>query len=79
MVVIEEDTTVGFANNEFFRLTGYSQADIDSRKSWTEFVHKDDLNRMIEQHKLRRARSRDVLRQYEFRLLQNPVRPGTSC
>ncbi len=69
MVIIEEDTTVGFANNEFFRLTGYSQADIDSRKSWTEFVHKEDLSRMIEQHKLRRARSRDVLQQYEFRLL----------
>jgi len=69
MVIIEEDTTVGFANNEFFRLTGYSQDDVDSRKSWTEFVHKDDLNRMIEQHKLRRARSHDVLRQYEFRLL----------
>jgi PAS domain S-box-containing protein len=69
MVIIEEDTTVGFANNEFFRLTGYSQDDIDSKKSWTEFVHQDDLNRMIEQHKLRRGGSRDVLRQYEFRLL----------
>jgi len=69
MVIIEEDTTVGFANNEFFRLTGYSQDDIDSRKSWTEFVHKEDLNRMIKQHKLRRARSGDALRQYEFRLL----------
>jgi PAS domain S-box-containing protein len=69
MVIIEEDTTVGFANHEFFRLTGYSQEDIDSRKSWTEFVHKDDLNRMIEQHKLRRALSSDALRQYEFRLL----------
>jgi PAS domain S-box-containing protein len=69
MVIIEEDTTVGFANNEFFRLTGYSQEDIDSRKSWTEFVHKDDLERMVRQHKLRRARSRDALGQYEFRLL----------
>ena len=62
MVIIEEDTTVGFANNEFFRLTGYSQDDIDSRKSWTEFVHKEDLNRMIEQHKIRRGRSGDALR-----------------
>jgi PAS domain S-box-containing protein len=69
IVIVEEDTTVGFANNEFFRLTGYSQEDIDSRKSWTEFVHKEDLNRMIEQHKLRRVGSSDVLRQYEFRLL----------
>jgi PAS domain S-box-containing protein len=69
MVIIEEDTTVGFANKEFFRLTGYSQDDIDSRKSWTEFVYKDDLHRMIEQHKIRRAGSGDALRQYEFRLL----------
>jgi PAS domain S-box-containing protein len=69
MLIIEEDTTVGFANNEFFRLTGYSQEDIDSRKSWTEFVHKEDLNRMIEQHKLRRARSSEALSHYEFRLL----------
>ncbi len=69
MVIIEEDTTVGFANKEFFRLTGYNQNDIDSRKSWTEFVHKDDLNRMIEQHQKRRAGSGDALRQYEFRLL----------
>jgi PAS domain S-box-containing protein len=69
MVIIEEDTMVGFANKEFFRLTGYSQDDIDSRKSWTEFVYKDDLNRMIEQHKIRRAGSGDALRQYEFRLL----------
>jgi len=69
MVIIEEDTTVGFANKEFFSLTGYSQEDIDSRKSWTEFVHKEDLNRMIEQHKLRRAGSSEALSQYEFRLL----------
>jgi PAS domain S-box-containing protein len=69
MLIIEEDFTVGFANNEFFRLTGYSQDDIDSRKSWTEFVHTEDLDRMIEQHKLRRARSSDALSQYEFRLL----------
>jgi PAS domain S-box-containing protein len=69
MVIIEEDTNVGFANKEFFRLTGYTQDDIDSRKSWTEFVHKDDLNRMIEQHQKRRAGSDDALRQYEFRLL----------
>ena len=69
MLIIEEDTTVGFANKEFFRLTGYSQDDIDSRKSWTEFVYKDDLHRMIEQHQIRRSRSGDALRQYEFRLL----------
>ena len=69
MVIIEEDTTVGYANNEFFRLTGYSQDDLDSRRPWTDFVHKEDLNRMIEQHKIRREKSGKALRQYEFRLI----------
>jgi PAS domain S-box-containing protein len=69
MVIIEDDTTVGFANKEFFRLTGYSQEDIDNRKSWTEFIHKDDLNRMIEQHRIRRMGTGEALRQYEFRLI----------
>jgi PAS domain S-box-containing protein len=69
MVIIEEDTTVGFANKEFFRLTGYSQDDIDSGRYWTEFVHKDDLDRMVERHKVRRSRSGDVPRHYEFRLV----------
>jgi PAS domain S-box-containing protein len=69
MVIIEDDTTVGFANKEFFRLTGYSQDDIDNRKSWTEFIHKDDLNRMIEQHRIRRMGTGEALRQYEFRLI----------
>jgi PAS domain S-box-containing protein len=69
MVIIEEDTTIGFANKEFFRLTGYSQDDIDRRRSFTEFVHKDDLDRMVERHKVRRAKSGDVPRHYEFRLI----------
>jgi PAS domain S-box-containing protein len=69
MVIIEEDSTVGYANNEFFRLTGYSQDDLDSRRPWTDFVHKEDLNRMIEQHKIRREKSSKALRQYEFRLI----------
>ena len=69
MLIIEEDTTIAFANKEFFRLTGYSQEDIDSRKSWTEFVFKEDLEKMIAQHRIRRQTPEDALRQYEFRLI----------
>ncbi len=69
MIVIEEDTTIDFANNEFFRLTGYSQEDIDQRMSWTLFVFKDDLGKMIEQHRLRRQKPEKSLKQYEFRLI----------
>ena len=69
MLIIEEDTTIAFANKEFFRLTGYSQDDIDSRKSWTEFVFKEDLEKMVAQHRLRRQRPDEALPQYEFRLI----------
>ncbi len=55
MLIIEEDTTIAFANKEFFRLTGFSQEDIDSGKSWTEFVFKEDLEKMVTRHHLRRA------------------------
>ncbi len=69
MVILKEDTTIGFANKEFFRLTGYSQEDIDQRRSWKEFIFRDDLEKMIEQHRLRREEPEKALKQYEFRLM----------
>jgi signal transduction histidine kinase len=50
-------------------LTGYSQEDIDKGRSWTEFIYKEDLPKMIEQHKLRREKPEDAAKQYEFRLI----------
>jgi PAS domain S-box-containing protein len=69
MVILNEDTTIGFANKEFFHLTGYSREEIDKKRSWTEFIFRDDLERMIEQHRLRRENPEKALKQYEFRLI----------
>ncbi len=69
MVILNEDTSIGFANKEFFRLTGYSREDIDKKRSWTEFIFRDDLEKMIEQHRLRRENPEKALKQYEFRLI----------
>ena len=69
MIIIEEDTTISLANSEFLRLTGYSQEYIDSKKPWTEFVVKEDVERMLAQHRLRRERREEAFRQYEFRLI----------
>jgi PAS domain S-box-containing protein len=69
MIIIEEDTTVSLANTEFLRLTGYSREDFNSGKSWTEFVAKEDLERLLAQHRLRREWREDAFRQYEFRLI----------
>ncbi|MDO8873313.1 MAG: PAS domain S-box protein [Methanoregula sp.] len=69
MVVIEEDTTIGFSNTGFWQLSGYTGEEIDGKKSWTEFVVKEDLERMLVQHRLRRETHEKALTHYEFRFL----------
>ncbi|MDP2815964.1 MAG: PAS domain S-box protein, partial [Rectinemataceae bacterium] len=66
-VVIEENTIISLANETFAQLTGFSKDAIEGKKSWTEFVVKDDLDRMLAQHRLRRERQEAALKQYEFR------------
>jgi PAS domain S-box-containing protein len=66
-VVVEESTIISLANKEFEQLTGFSKDDIEGKKSWTEFVVKEDLERMLAQHRLRRKNKKKALTHYEFR------------
>lgn len=68
-VVIEEDTIISLANAEFTRLSGYSRGEIEGKKCWTEFVVKEDLERMLAQHQLRRQNHEKALTRYEFRFV----------
>jgi PAS domain S-box-containing protein len=67
MAIFEEDMTISMVNTEFERLSGYSKTEIEGKKSWTEFVVKEDLERMKEYHSLRRIASDSVPKRYEFR------------
>ena len=67
MILIEEDMTIIMVNAEFARNTGYSTDEIIGRMKWTELVHPDELERMIEQHRLRRETSGNALSGYELR------------
>ena len=69
MVVLDEDTTISLANTEFEHLTGYSKEEIEGKKSWTEFTLKEDLEKQMAQHKLRRVQPGSAKRNYEFRLV----------
>ena len=42
-IIIEEDTTIILANRQFERLSGFSRSEIEGKKSWMEFIIKDDL------------------------------------
>ena len=68
-VLLEENTTISIANAEFERLSGYPREELEGKKSWTEFVVKEDLERMLAQHRLRRERHETALRHYEFRFV----------
>jgi len=68
-IIIEKDTTISLANSAFERLSGYCKEEIEGKKLWPEFVHPDDLEQMLEYHRMRRAGHKDVPNQYEFRYL----------
>ena len=66
-IIIEEDGTINLVNKEFARRTGYARSEIEGVKKWTEIIDKEDIERMLAQHKLRRESPGDALASYEFR------------
>ncbi len=66
-IIIEEDTTIALANNEWVNLSGYSNEELEGKMSWTEFVVEEDLERMVSFHKKRRELNNISPRKYEFR------------
>ena len=68
-VIIEEDTTISLANTEFEKLSGYSKEEIEGKKTWADFVVKDNIERMKEFHRLRRINPDFSPKNYEFRFI----------
>ncbi len=64
-VIIEEDTVVSLMNREAERLTGYSKEEVEGKKSWSEIIVSDDLDRVREYHRLRRIKPDAVPANYE--------------
>jgi PAS domain S-box-containing protein len=68
-VIIEEDTTLSLVNRQFEELSGYSREEVEWKKSWTEFVIEEDLERMKKFHYSRRKDPESALKRYEFRFV----------
>jgi PAS domain S-box-containing protein len=66
-IIVEEDTTISLVNEQFEELFGYSREEIEWKKSWTELVVEEDLERMEKLHYFRRKDPESTLRKYEFR------------
>jgi len=67
--ILEEDTTISAVNIAFEIISGYSKEEIEEKKSWTEFVGKEDLKRMKEYHQQRRNDPGSAKNQYEFEFI----------
>jgi len=68
-IIVEEDTTVTLVNTEFEKLSGAPKEYWEGRRSWQEFVHVNDLEKMLQYHHLRRVNPEAAPRNYEFSLL----------
>ena len=68
-VILEENTIISLANEKFEKLSGYTKEEIEWKKSWTEFVIKEDLERMKNYHYSRRKDADSTPKRYEFRFI----------
>lgn len=68
-VIIEPDMTLSMVNSEFENLSGYSKDELEGKKCWTEFVAREDLERMQGYHHKRRENGNEVPRDYEFQFV----------
>ncbi len=68
-LLIEQDTSITLVNSEFENLTGYSKEEVKGR-SWTEFVVKDDLDKMMSYRDIRNLDPNSAPKNYEFRFIK---------
>lgn len=68
-MILENDMTISLVNSEFERMTGYTREETEGRMKWTEIVLEEDIQKMINSHRLRRIAPNAPPRNYEFRLV----------
>lgn len=73
-IIIEPDSTISLANTEFARLLGYDLSEVIGKMSWTEFVHPDFVERMMEHHALRRMMGNDIPGNYDAKVIDRSGR-----
>ncbi|HSA05349.1 MAG TPA: PAS domain S-box protein, partial [Tenuifilaceae bacterium] len=80
-IIIDEDTTILLTNSEWISLSGYSREEMEGKMSWTKFVVPEDLVRMREYHKTRRANPDGAPHKYDFRFIRRngEIRSMINC
>jgi PAS domain S-box-containing protein len=69
-IIGEGDTTIYLANSQFQKLSGYTKEELEGKKSWTDFIAKEDLERMLQYHRLRHIDPHAAPKNYEIKFLE---------
>ncbi|NHK32640.1 MAG: PAS domain S-box protein [Asgard group archaeon] len=69
-LIIEEDMTVAKSNHQIEVISGYTKEELEGKRKWTDFIHPEDLQRMMEYHKKRRITENAAPNVYECRLIR---------
>jgi PAS domain S-box-containing protein len=64
---IDENKTIILINSRAEQLSGYSKEELEGKRKWTEFVDREDLQRMVSFNDLRWKSPEKVPSQYEFK------------
>ncbi len=68
-IIIDNDTMIIKANAEFALLSGYPLEEVEGKRSWTEFVVPEDLERMKQYHRTRREDPVGETQIYDFKFI----------
>jgi diguanylate cyclase (GGDEF)-like protein/PAS domain S-box-containing protein len=70
-ILIEADTTISLANQEFEKLSGVPRREIEGKRRWTEFFDPEDVEWMLLHHVKRRQSPGLAPRNYETRFINH--------
>lgn len=73
-VIVDADTTLSLVNTEFARISGYSREELEGKRSWTEFVFPEDLQRMKDSRSWTKVAKNAAPRMNEFRFVDRQGR-----
>lgn len=69
-IISEGDTTIHLANTQFQRLSGYPKEKLEGKMSWTGFIAKEDLEKMLQYHHLRHIDPQAAPKNYEIKFVE---------
>ncbi len=69
MLIVEDDMSISMMNSGFEDMVGYSVSEVVGKKKWTEFISMEDVDRMMEYHRLRLKDPDAAPARYEFKLI----------